>query len=42
MKIGSAGNVEKQDLNPEEDDLDKDAINDEDIEDDPTVFLNGC
>ena len=29
----------KEDLNPEEEDLDKDAIW---TEDDPTVFLNGC
>ena len=42
MQIGSSENVEKEDLNPEEEDLDKDAIDNEDIEDDPTVFLNGC
>ena len=42
MRIGSSENVEKEDLNPEEEDLDKDAIDNEDIEDDPTVFLNGC
>jgi hypothetical protein len=33
--------VKKEDLNPEGEDLDKDAMDNEDIEDDPTVFLNG-
>ena len=32
----------KKNLNPEEEDLDKDAIDNEDIEDDPTVFFHGC
>ena len=42
MKIGSSENVEKEDLNPEEEDLDKDAIDNEDIDDDPTKWrLNG-
>ena len=32
--------MEQKDLDPDEEDLDKDAIDDEDIEDDPTVFFH--
>ena len=33
--------MEQEDLDPEEEDYDKDVIDDEDIEDDPTVFFHG-
>ena len=34
--------MEQEDLDIEEEDLDEDATDNEDIEDDPTVFFNGC